>query len=150
MAFLEKADFNSVIREYQLDAITDNDDTIVVTAVEIALDEITNLFTPNNMTEWKDGRPIYDIAAVLAQAGDARNPFVLVHAKIISLWYLVLLCNTGLAYDEVKDRYDRSIETLSNLASGKTNSASIPKIAAPEPDDDTPWTSGSNRKFHHE
>lgn len=150
MAFLEKADFNTVIREYQLDAITDGDDTIVVQAIEIAIDEVTNLFTPNDMNRWKDGRPIYDIAAVFKQAGDQRNAFILIHTKIITLWYLVLLCNTGLTYNDVKDRYDRSIQVLSDLATGKTNSSTIPKIDQPEPEAELPWQSGSRRKFNHE
>jgi hypothetical protein len=150
MAFLEKADFNTVIRDYQLEAIIDGDDTIVATAIEIAIDEVTNIFTPNDMNTWKDGRPIYNIVAVFAQSGADRNAFILVHCKIITLWYLVLLCNTGLEYNEIKDRYDRSIQTLTDLARGKTNSGTIPKIDQPAPTDEVPWRSGSRRKFNHE
>jgi len=150
MAFLTEADFNTVIRQYQLDAITGGDETIVPTAIEIALDEVTSIFTPNDMNEWKDGRPIYDIAADLAKDGDDRNATLLAHAKIITLWHLVLLCNTGLVYEEVKDRYDRSIVMLEDIASGKKNSATMTKVVAPEPDDEIPFQMGGRTKFNHE
>ena len=149
MAFLAPADLTSVIRQYQLDAITDGDDTIIPTAIRIALNEVSNIFTPNNMVKWMDGRPIYDIKTVLLASGTDRDDFILVHTKVIALWHLILLCNTGLNYGEVKDRYDRSKADLIDLADGTTNSATLPQIVTVPADTVVPFTAGCNRKFCH-
>lgn len=150
MAYLTQADFNTVIRQYQLDAILDGDETILPTAIDIGIEEVRDIFTPNDMNKWKDGRPIYDIDAVFQAEGDQRHALLLAYTKIVVLWQLILICNTGLVYGEVKDRYDRTIMLLKELASGDSNSSTLPKIAAPEPDDELPWRSGSRRKFNHE
>ncbi len=141
---------SSVIRDYQLDAITDNDDSLVATAIEMAIEEVSSILTPNNKKVWEDGRLPYDVTAIFAATGTERNALILGHIKTVSLWHLVGLCNTGLDYKDVQDRYDRAIKFIKSLADGTFNSATLPKLTADPPDSKLPYQSGSRRKFNHE
>jgi|SRR6185437_1466523 len=149
MPFLVKDDLKTVIREYQLDAITDSDDTIVEDAIAAGIEEAASLLTPNDMNKWKDGRPVYDVNAIFTAEDADRSQLILAHTKAITMWHLVYLCNTGLTYAEAEGRYDRSVQALKDLAAGTTNSLTLPRVAPPEPDDELPWQSGSNKKFNH-
>lgn len=150
MPFLTKADFNSVIRLYQLDAITAGDDTIVQIAIDSAIEEVTSIFTPSNKKEWLDGRPHYDIVTIFAQVGSARNPLMLENTKVVAIWHLIFLCNTGLIYAEAESRYDRTIIYLNELATGVKTSGTLPQLVIAPPDTQIPWQMGSRRKFHHD
>jgi hypothetical protein len=150
MAFLEKADFNSVIREYELDAITGNDDTLVDQAIEMAVEEVSSYFVPNDKKEWDDGRPHYDVDAIFNATGVNRNALMMGNTKIVAIWHLLLLCNTGLEYDDAKDRYDRTIVYLKDLAAGRKNSRTLPRITVEPPEDEQPFAMGSRKKFRHE
>jgi len=150
MAYLVKAELTSAIREYQLDAITDGDDTIIDIAIETAIEEVGSMLTPNNMKVWEDGRLAYDMAAEFANAGAARNALMLTNVKTVTIWHLIGLCNTGLVYKDAQDRYDRAIAYIRGLANGTNNSATLPKVAADPPPDQMPYQSDSRPKFHHE
>ncbi|MEO7212648.1 hypothetical protein [Mucilaginibacter sp.] len=150
MAFLIKEEFKTVIRDYQLDAITDGDDSIVDTAIEIAIEEVSSYFNASDKKVWEDGRPHYDVPAIFAAIGAQRNALMLANTKIVAIWYLLDLCNTGLEYDEAKDRYDRATAYLKALAKGDVNSATLPRLAGPPPEDELPYRFGSRNKFTHE
>lgn len=150
MAFLEKADLRSAIREYQLDVITDGDDTIVLMAIDAAIEQVSSILTPNSKKVWDDGRPHYDVPAIFAATGTARNALMLANTKTVAMWHLIQLCNTGLEYDDAKERYDRAIKYLMDLASGEVNSPTLPLITVEPPDDEQPFAMGSRRKFCHD
>lgn len=150
MAYLVQAELSSVIRDYQLNAITDGDDSIVDVAIEMAIEEVASILTPNNMKTWEDGRLAYDVAAIFAAEGDARNALMLGNVKTCTIWHLIALCNTGLIYKDAQDRYDRTITYLKGLAQGDYNSATLPKVTVPPPDTQLPFQFGSRCKFHHE
>ncbi|MFD2874048.1 hypothetical protein ACFS5N_16315 [Mucilaginibacter ximonensis] len=150
MAFLTKEDLRSAIREYQLDAITDNDDTIVQMAIDAAIEQAKSMLTPNDMKIWDDGRPHYDVDAIFTQENADRNALMLANTKTVALWHLIQLCNTGLNYDDAKDRYDRAIKYLKDLGAGIVNSGTLPKITADPPPDQQPFYSGSRAKFSHD
>jgi hypothetical protein len=153
MPFLTKEDLNTVIRDYELETITEGEDTIVDEAIEAAIDEVASILTPNDMKLWQDGRPHYDVVAIFNATGTERNALMLTHTKSVAMWHLVQLCNTGLIYKDAVDRYDRAIEYLNRLAAGKVNSRTLPKVAPPtveEPEEQTePFRMGSNKKFNH-
>lgn len=150
MAYLIQAELSSAIRDYQLDAITDGDDSLVDIAIEMAMEEVQSILTPNNMKTWEDGRLAYDMVAEFANVADARNPLMLGNVKTVTVWHLIGLCNTGLVYKDAQDRYDRTIAYITGLANGTFNSATLPKVVADPPCDQLPWQSGSRPKFHHE
>lgn len=150
MAFLEKADLKSSIREYQLNSITDNDDTIVYMAIDAAIEEASSILTRNDKKVWDDGRPHYDVAAIFAATGNARNALMLSNTKSIAMWHLIELCNTGIDYELAQDRYDRAVKYLRDLAAGNVNSGTLPQITTDPPDDEQPFAMGSRRKFCHD
>lgn len=150
MAYLVQAELKTVIRDYQLTAITDGDDSIVDIAIEMAIEEAASILTPSNQKVWEDGRLRYDVAAIFAAEGDARNPLMLGNVKTLAIWHLIALCNTGLNYADAQDRYDRAMAYLKGLASGQFNSATLPQIADEPPADDLPYQFGSRTKFNHE
>jgi hypothetical protein len=148
MAYLIKEELSSVIREYQLDAITDNNDSIVDEAIAMAIEEASDILTPDNKKKWQDGRLAYDVTQIFNKVGNERNLLMLGRVKTLSLWHLVGLCNTGLDYKDVQDRYDRAKKDLKDLADGTTNSKALPVVTAP--DTKLPYQSGSRQKFNHE
>lgn len=150
MAFLEKADFKSAIRDYQLDAITDDDDTIVEVAIDMAIEEVSSIFTPSDKKVWEDGRPHYDVEAIFTATGADRNPLMMGNTLTVAIWHLVFLCNVGVEYDKAEARYDRAITYLKALAKGDMNSGTLPRITIPPPDDDQPFGFGSRLKFNHD
>ncbi|MBD1394270.1 hypothetical protein [Mucilaginibacter glaciei] len=150
MAFLEKTDFSSVIRMYELDTITANDDTLVDQAIEAAIEEVSGYFVPNDKKQWDDGRPHYDVEAIFNATGTNRNALMMANTKIVAIWHLLILCNTGFEYEEAKDRYDRSTTYLKKLGAGEINSRTLPRITVEPPEDELPFQMGSRPKFNHE
>ena len=150
MAFLEKADFKTIIREYQLNSITDNDDTIIDTAIEMAIEEVSSILTADSNKIWQDGRRHYDVEAIFSTTGNNRNALMLGNTKIVAIWHLLILCNTGLDYQEAEGRYDRAIKYLKQLAKGEVNSRTLPLITTEPPEDELPFGFGSRPKFNHE
>jgi hypothetical protein len=150
MAFLNKQDFSSVIREYELDTITGNDDTLVDQAIDMAVEEVSSYFIPNDKKQWMDGRPIYDVDAIFTATGTDRNALMMGNTKIVAIWHLLILCNTGLEYDDAKDRYDRTVTYLKELAAGVKNSRTLPRITTEPAIDELPFAMGSRKKFNHE
>jgi hypothetical protein len=147
--FLLKADLGSTMYGYQIDQITEGDDTIVDIAMAAAEEEVRSYLTGNNRKDWQDGRLQYDADAILAKTGAARNALIVKMTVVIAKWWIVDLCNADLIYEQSKERYDRAIKWLKDLATGTINLSSLPQI------DNTlstkePFSFGSRPKFNHE
>jgi len=140
----------SVIRQYELDAITDNDDEIVDNAIAMAVEKAANILTPNNKKQWLDGRILYDAPAEFARVGAARNLLMLGYVKSLTLYFICALSNIGGDYKDVQDRYDRAEADIMDLAGGKTTSSTLPRLTTKPADDDLPFGMGSRKKFNHE
>lgn len=151
---LLKTDLKNVIYGYQIDQITDNDDDIVNQAIAMAVEEVRSYFVGNNKKEWQDGRIIYDVEAIFNATGTDRNALILGHCATVAKWYIVELCNADIIYEQAKDRYDRTISFLKDLASGKLTLDTLSKKQPPRTteteDTNTPFTYGSRKKFNHE
>ena len=150
MPFLTKDDLKSGIREYQLNAITDNDDDIVQQAIDSGIEEVSSSLVANDKKEWFEGQFRYDVDAIFSATGAARNALMLSNTITVTLWHLVGLANTGLDYKDLEGRYDRAIKYVTDLASGKKNSGTLPKITIPPPADQQPFAMGSRCKFNHD
>lgn len=134
---------------YQMEQITEGNDDIIDMAMAAAEEEIRSYLTGNNMIEWKDGRFQYDVDAILAATGDARNPLILKHATTIAKWWIVELCNADVIYEQTKERYDRAVSWLNKLAKGDVSLSSLPKLDM-EASEKQPFSFGSRTKFNHE
>lgn len=154
--FLLPEELKSAIYSYQLDDITEGDDTIVIMGIEAAIQEVQSYFTPNYQQDWGDGRFLYDIEAIFSATGSERNPLILQHVKTVAVWYIIELSNVDMNYEHAKERYDRSIQWLKDLAKGIVSIQGLPtkeiSITDEEgnPIETVPFRSGSRTKFNHE
>ena len=149
--FILKTDLPSTIYGYQLEQITEGNDDIVNVAMAAAEEEIRSYLSGNNKIEWNDGRLKYDVNAILTATGSSRNALILKHGVTITKWWIVELCNADVIYEQTKERYDRAINWLKQLASGEVNLSTLPTID-PETvsDEKQPFSFGSRKKFNHE
>ncbi|MDM1548718.1 DUF1320 family protein [Empedobacter falsenii] len=155
--FLQKSDLKNNIYEYQVEDITEGDDAIVFQALQAAEDECRSYLAANNKKEWQDGRLKYDLDKIFSATGTERSALILSHCIIIAKWHIIDLANVDIIYEKAKERYDRTIKYLNQLAKGDISLDSLPQIKPPvNPDenentDDTyPFMYGSREKFNYE
>lgn len=149
--FLKKEDLGNSIYEYQIDAITEGNDAIVLNAIAAAIAEVKSYLTGNNHKEWSDGRVVYDTDAIFNATDTNRHPLIVSHTIIIAKWWLVDLCNADVIYEQAKERYDRSSKYLRELSSGNVTIGDLPVLTPPTTETTTgPFISGSRAKFNHE
>lgn len=153
--FLEISELNSAIYQYQLEQITEGDEAIVAQAILTAIEEVRSYLDSNFQHSNIDGRFLYDTDAVFNAVGSDRNALILAHTKTVAIWHIIQLCNADIMYQHVKERYDRAIAFLRDLASGKTNISSLPRLSANGTDGENPATRqpfrmGSRTKFNYE
>mgnify|MGYP000333161338 CR=1 FL=1 len=148
--FLQITDLGSTIYSYQIEAITEGNDDIKDIALAAAEEEIKSYLTGNNQIEWLDGRLNYDVDAIFSASGTDRNALIVKHCVIIAKWWLVDLCNADMIYEQSKERYDRTINWLKQLASGEVNIKSLPQIDTEAQENPRqPFSFGSRKKFNH-
>lgn len=157
--FLQKEDLKNNIYTYQVDQITEGDDTIVLQALDTAEQEAKSYLTLNNKKESDDGRLKYDVDKIFSAKGKDRNPLIVSVTLTIAKWWIVDLCNVDIIYEQAKERYDRAVAWLKDIAKGNANLNTLPlikdenqSIAPPgeELKDTWPWIYGSRKKFNHE
>lgn len=157
MSYLPIEELKSAIYEYQMDEITEGDDAIALAAIEAAIDEVKSYLTPNNQLGWDDGRTVYDVKKIFEATGTSRNALILAHVKTIAKWWIILLSNPDIIYEQVKERYDRSIDYLTKVAAGQVTISTLPVYSPAGTDENgnpiaLPEIAiyGSRRKFNHE
>ena len=148
--FLQKTDLPNTIYSYQLEQITEGNDDIIDVAMAAAEEEVRSYLSGNHKKEWLDGRLQYDVTKILAATGTARNPLILKHTITIAKWWIVELCNADVIYEQTKERYDRAIDWLKQLASGKVNLSTLPVLTAEDTIERESLSYGSRTKFNHE
>lgn len=154
--FLQKEELRSTVYAYQLDQITEEDDSIIDMGINAAIEEVKSYLTPNNKKDWRDGRPRYDATAIFAATGITRNALILELTKTIAEWWIIRLCNADIIHERVKERYDRAIDYFKQIASGKVTIAALPLLPANNNDGVTttttalPFRMGGRAKFTHE
>lgn len=149
--FIEIEDLGSTIYNYQVEQITDGDDSIVIQAIKTAITEVKGYLSDNNKKEWLDGRLHYDVNAIFAATGDDRDALIMTHVKTIAKWYIVELCNADIIYETAEKRYDRATEYLTKLSKGVVNLPELPQVATEETTTEKqPFSFGSRTKFTHD
>lgn len=150
--FLDPLDLDNVIYGYQLDQITENDDTIVLQGLAAAEEEAKSYLEPNpNQNDYLDGRLLYDVAVIFAKTGAERNALILQHTLTIAKWHIIQLCNADVIYEHAKERYDRAVDWFDKMNSGAVKLSSLPVLDRTEENTEkTPFSSGSRAKFNHE
>lgn len=153
MAFITVDEMRSVMYNYQIDEITETDNSIVLMAIDSAVSEIKSYLNPSNQKQWDDGRSKFDIEKIFGATGADRDALILELCKDIACYRICRLSNVDMIYDHVKERYQAAIDWLTKVASGVVN-PNLPTI-----DDDgtgegeatkLPFRFGSRPKFNHE
>lgn len=106
--FVTEEELRSVAYSYQLELIVENDVTILHMAINAAVEEARGYLSAR-----------YNADAAFAATGDDRNPLLLEIVKDIALWYIIRLSNVDILYQPVKERYDRAVQWLDRVASGR-------------------------------
>lgn len=150
--FLQKADLKNNIYSYQVEQITEGDDTIVLQGLAAAEEECRSYLEANfYQKENQDGRLIYDVATIFGATGAGRNTLILQHCITIAKYHIIQLSNVDILYEQAKERYDRAIDWLTKLAKGQITLKSLPTIEISEEDENLkPFSFGSRKKFNHE
>lgn len=155
--FLEIDEMRSVMYGYQLEEITENDDTITVMAINSAVSEMKSYLNPSNQRQWQDGRPLYDVGEIFGATGNERDPLILELCKDIACYRICRLANVDLIHEHVKERYDRAIDYLEKVAGLKGAPTLTPDLPTIDPGNGGESGSlkkvfrfGSRTKFSHE
>lgn len=150
--FITKTDLGSAIYNYQIEQITEGNDDLVLQAIGAAITEVKSYISGNYKKEWKDGRLIYDVDAIMSATGEDRNALLVAHTATIAKFYLIELCNADIIYETAKERYDRAVSWLKQLAKGDISLPDLPLLNPPSVDTDEqyPFAYGSREKFNHE
>lgn len=122
--FLTDDDYKVVVGDRALDVITQTDSTNRQTAEREAIEEISGYL-----------RPTYDTDTIFAAEGDDRNAQIVMYAVDIAIYHLISWLPNKMGYEIRKERYDRAIAWLVQVAKG-TVVPDLP-IATDENGDDT-------------
>jgi phage gp36-like protein len=150
--FITVQELNSVIYEYQLTQITEQNNDIALTAIATAEQEVRSYLTSNNLKQWQDGRPRYDVDLIFSAQGENRNALIMQHVKTVAVWYVCQLSNPDIIYEHIKERYDRAIDYLNRISKG-TVTLNLPILVDSDTDPATQkelFRFGSRTKFNHE
>lgn len=105
--FITKEEIKTHLYDYQVDQITDGDDTIVTSAIDVAVAEVKSYLANR-----------YDVEAIFSTEGKGRSALVVEHVKVCAVWHLLILCNVDAIYERYEKAYERSIDYLKQVADG--------------------------------
>jgi phage gp36-like protein len=124
--YITPEELKTALYAYQAQEITEADNDILFMNIAAAEAEVRSYLAG-----------LYDVNAIFAAEGAARNPLLMELTKNIAVWYIVRLSNVDLLYQHAKERYNAAIEWLNRVADGKLT----PDLPA-APIDDSPVGSG--------
>jgi phage gp36-like protein len=132
--FLNIEELRTVIYDYQLSEIVEDDITIAEMAIQAAIEEVRSYLCSR-----------YDVEKTFAAEGSDRNPLILELTKDVALWQIIRLSNPDIIHERVKDRYDRAIEWLDKVTRGLI-SPTLPVVQDEQGGDVSPIKYGSMLK----
>lgn len=109
MAYLTIEELKTHLYKDNIDVITRGDDTIVVSAIDSAIQEAKGYLAH------------YDREAIFEATGGERNALLHIFVKDIASWHLVNLCNAGTDLQLRESRYLRAIDWLKGVQANKVN-----------------------------
>lgn len=106
--FITDEDYAVVIGEDALKVTSRASEKNRTNAVVEAIEEISGYL-----------RPVYDCEAIFSAEGDARNKLIVMRTADIALYHLASSLPQKMGIEIRKERYDRAIEWLEGVQSGK-------------------------------
>ena len=135
--FITVQEMKTVIYDHVMDDISANDDATVQQCIEAAVSEMKSYLASR-----------YDVAAIFAATGENRDPLILEDTKVIAVWNLIRLSNSELIYTQWRERYDRIVDFMKQVADGSIT----PDLPIATDEHGNPVIKsrfGSNPKFQH-
>lgn len=105
--YLTPTELNSHIRLSHVTAIVQEDQTIVLAAIDAAIAEASGYLAK------------YDKEHIFSREGKDRNELLLTFVKDIAVYHLINLVNPGVQYDRKEKRYDRAVDWLEAVQRGR-------------------------------
>ena len=133
--FITPQDYDASIHREILDALTRNDNAIIEICEDRAISEMRGYLSTR-----------YDADAIFKTEGAARNELVLMMAVDIAVYHLFSIHNPQKMSQRRKDRYDRAMEWLKQVATLKITIDGAPKLSEEEQKKNSPWLMSSNPK----
>jgi len=139
MPFIIFEDYKSLIKDDVLQAVMDNDKTIVLDVELMAQAEIESYLNQR-----------YNVAEIFNKTGSLRNPLILMYMIDIVLYHIHARINPKFIPDIRKDRYDIALSWLDKVAKGILN-PDLPRLIDLENELSGFATRyGSNTKYNHQ
>ena len=121
MAFIEKTDLYSAIRQEELQQITRGDDALIYFAIDSATAEIKSYLSYG----------YFDVNFIFAQTGNNRNKLLMNYLIDITLYIMVSVALPGQDLEDRRARYKRAIDWLKSVKNGEIYT-DLPKITVSE------------------
>lgn len=136
--FINPEDYDASIHTEILGCLTRNDDTIVEICEDRAIAEMRSYLSAR-----------YDVDAIFSAEGTDRLPLVLMMAIDITVYHLFCIHNPQKISEIRKDRYDRAVEWLKQVAKQQISVDGAPLLPDEERKQNSPWLMRSNPKRHN-
>lgn len=133
--FINPEDYDASIHREILDSLTRNDDAIIEICEDRAIKEMRGCLSAR-----------YDVDAIFSAEGADRNQLVLMMAVDIAVYHLFCIHNPKNMSQIRKDRYERAMEWLKQVAGFKIVIDGAPKLPEEEQKQNSPWLMSSNPK----
>lgn len=134
MSYLNTNELNSHMYGEISEAVSRGDESILQTAIDAAISEMRGYLS------------YYDVPAILATTGNAREPILLLYTKDIAVWHFINLGNPNIEMELRQLRYEKAIDWLKGVQKGTI----VPNLPVPVNTDETVQTGkikfGSNTK----
>jgi phage gp36-like protein len=123
MSYLTITDLNTHLYNESVETITRGDTVIAESAIDTAIQEAKGYLSR------------FDVAAIFATEGTARNNLLLTFIKDIAVYHLMSLANAGFDYEKRKERYERACAWLKMVMRGEITPdlPAAPIDTAPKP-----------------
>lgn len=133
--FINSEDYDASIHREILDSLTRNDDAIIEICEDRAILEMRGYLSTR-----------YDVDAIFSAEGTDRNQLVLMMAVDIAVYHLFSIHNPKNMSQIRKDRYERAVEWLKQVAAFKITIDGAPKLPEEVQKQNSPWLMSSNPK----
>jgi len=133
--FINTEDYDASIHAEILTALTRSDAAIIEICEDRAIAEMRGYMSAR-----------YDVDTIFSATGDSRNPLILMMAIDISVYHIFCIHNPQKLSQIRKDRYDRAIDWLKQVASCKISIDGVPLLGNDTQKINSPWLMSSNPK----
>lgn len=133
--FITTQDYDASIHSEILSRLTRDDASIVEICEDRAIAEMRGYLSAR-----------YDVDAIFSAEGSARNQLVLMMAIDITVYHLFCIHNPQKLSQMRKDRYERAVEWLKQVAAFKVAVDGAPKLPDDVQKENAPWLMKSNPK----